>query len=104
MLQEKSALGFYFSGHPYHGYAGELSGFVRQRLADLEPAREPQLLAGIIVSIRTQMSRRGKMAIVLLDDGSSTLDVVVFAELLEAHRDWLKRRRIVDCGRQGESG
>ena len=95
LLQEKSALGFYFSGHPYHGYVGELSGFVRLRLADLEPAREPRLLAGIIVSIRTQMSRRGKMAIVLLDDGSSTLDVVVFAEILEAHRDWLKEDELL---------
>ncbi|MGA7949822.1 MAG: DNA polymerase III subunit alpha [Thiobacillaceae bacterium] len=95
LLQEKSVMGFYFSGHPYSGYAGELSGFVRQRLADLEPAREPRLLAGIIVSIRTQISRRGKMAIVLLDDGTSTLDVVVFAEILETHRDWLKEDELL---------
>ncbi|MGA7180155.1 MAG: DNA polymerase III subunit alpha [Thiobacillaceae bacterium] len=95
LLHEKSALGFYFSGHPFAAFARELSGFVRQRLADLEPAREPRLLAGIIVSIRTQMSRRGKMAIVLLDDGTSPLEVVVFSETLEAHRDWLKEDELL---------
>ncbi|HYP66852.1 MAG TPA: DNA polymerase III subunit alpha [Thiobacillaceae bacterium] len=95
LLQEKSVMGFYYSGHPYRGYADELSGFVRQALADLEPARESRLLAGIIVSIRTQMSRRGKMAIVLLDDGTSTLEVVVFAEILEAHREWLKEDELL---------
>ena len=95
LLQEKSAMGFYFSGHPFSAYAGELSGFVRQRLAELEPARELKLLAGIIVSIRTQMSRRGKMAIVLLDDGTSPLEVVVFSETFEAHRDWLKEDELL---------
>jgi DNA polymerase-3 subunit alpha len=95
LQQEKSVMGFYYSGHPYTGYADELSGFIRHRLADLEPAREPRLLAGIIVSIRTQMSRRGKMAIVMLDDGTSTLDVMVFAEILETHRDWLKEDELL---------
>lgn len=95
LLQEKSALGYYFSGHPFSAYAAEVSGFVHQRLAELEPAREPRLLAGIIVSIRTQMSRRGKMAIVLLDDGTSSLEVVVFSETFEAHRDWLKEDELL---------
>jgi DNA polymerase III subunit alpha len=95
LLQEKSALGFFLSGHPFNAFAAELAGFVRQRLAQLEPAREPRLLAGIVASIRTQMSRRGKMAIVLLDDGTTTLEVVVFSETLEAHRDWLKEDELL---------
>jgi DNA polymerase-3 subunit alpha len=95
LLQEKSAIGFYLSGHPFSAYVDELASFVRQRLAELEPAREPKLLAGIIVSIRTQMSRRGKMAIVLLDDGTTSLEVVVFSETFESHREWLREDELL---------
>jgi DNA polymerase III subunit alpha len=95
LLQEKSALGFYLSGHPFSASAGELSSFVKQRLSQIQASREPQLLAGIIVSVRAQMSRRGKMAIVLLDDGTTPLEVVVFAESYDAYRDWIKEDELL---------
>jgi len=95
LLQEKSALGFYLSGHPFNACAGELSGFIKNRLNQLQASRDPQWLAGIIVSVRTQMSRRGKMAIVLLDDGTTPLEVVVFSETYDAHRDWIKEDELL---------
>jgi DNA polymerase-3 subunit alpha len=90
LMQEKSALGLYLTGHPFNSFEKELGAFIRKRLDRLEAAREPQWLAGIVVGIRTQMSRRGKMAILTLDDTTAPLEVVVFNELLEQHRDWLK--------------
>ena len=95
LLQEKSALGFYLSGHPFNACAGELSGFIKNRLNQLQASRDPQWLAGIIVSVRTQMSRRGKMAIVLLDDGTTPLEVVVFSETYDAYRDWIKEDELL---------
>jgi DNA polymerase-3 subunit alpha len=86
LLHEKAALGFFLSGHPYNAYAAELSAFVKRRLGQVEPQREPVLLAGIVVASRTQMTRRGKMAIVTLDDASTQLEVTVFNELWEAER------------------
>ncbi|MBN8475117.1 DNA polymerase III subunit alpha [Sulfuritalea sp.] len=86
LMNEKPALGFFFSGHPYHAYAEELSAFVKRRLGQLEPQREPVLLAGVVMSTRTQMTRRGKMAVVQLDDGTTQLEVTVFNELWEAER------------------
>lgn len=85
-MQEKQALGFFFSGHPYDSVRRELSRFVRRALAQLEPAREPTLLAGIVVGVRTQMTRRGKMLFLQLDDGSAMVEVSVFNELFEAER------------------
>ena len=67
---EKAALGFYLSGHPYAAYAAELAPLVRQPLANLQPRREPVLIAGIVTALRVQTSRRGKMAFVTLDDGA----------------------------------
>lgn len=86
LMQEKQALGFFFSGHPYDSVRRELSRFVRRALAQLEPAREPTLLAGIVVGVRTQMTRRGKMLFLQLDDGSAMVEVSVFNELFEAER------------------
>ena len=90
LLQEKSVLGFYFSGHPFTAYVGEVSGFAKRHLDSLEPARELVTLAGIAVSLRTQMTRRGKMVVVLLDDATAQVEVVVFNELFEQNRHLLK--------------
>jgi len=90
LLNEKQALGFFFSGHPYNEYRKELSRFVRRALNALEPQKEPTLLAGIVLSTRTQMTRRGKMIIVMLDDGTAQVEVSVFNELFEADRAKIK--------------
>jgi DNA polymerase-3 subunit alpha len=51
-----------------------MASFVKRRLGQLEPQREPVLLAGVVMSTRTQMTRRGKMAVVVLDDGTTQLE------------------------------
>ncbi|MDR2165924.1 MAG: DNA polymerase III subunit alpha [Zoogloeaceae bacterium] len=83
---EKEALGFFFSGHPFQSFAPELARFVRRRLDRLEASKEPVLLAGIVAGVRTQMTRRGKMLFVQLDDGGAMVEVSVFNELFEAGR------------------
>jgi DNA polymerase-3 subunit alpha len=86
LMEEKTALGFFFSGHPYNTCKKELSRFVRRSLSRLEPAKEMTTLAGLVVGVRTQMTRRGKMLFVQLDDGTAMVEVSVFNELFEAER------------------
>ncbi len=86
LMQEKQALGFFFSGHPFDAHRRELSRFVRRGLSQLEPAKEPTLIAGVVVGLRTQMTRRGKMLFLQLDDGDALVEVSVFNELFEAER------------------
>ncbi len=86
LMQEKTALGFFFSGHPYNTCKKELSRFVRRPLNQLQPAKELTTLAGVVVGVRTQMTRRGKMLFVQLDDGTGMIEVTVFNELFEAER------------------
>ncbi|MDR2186989.1 MAG: DNA polymerase III subunit alpha [Azonexus sp.] len=87
LMEEKTALGFFFSGHPYNSYQKALRPFIRRSLAELEPAREMTLMAGIVVGVRTLMTRRGKMMFVQLDDGAAQIEVSVFNELFEAERE-----------------
>jgi DNA polymerase-3 subunit alpha len=86
LVQEKAALGFYVSGHPFQAYAAELAPLVRQPLANLQPRKDPVLIAGIVTALRIQASRRGKMAFVTLDDGEGTAEVVVFNETFDTAR------------------
>src|SRR5574343_290526 len=86
LMEEKTALGFFFSGHPYNTRKKELSRFIKRPLNRLEPAKEFTNIAGIVVGIRTQMTRRGKMLFVQLDDGTAMVEVSVFNELFEAER------------------
>jgi DNA polymerase-3 subunit alpha len=90
LLQEKSALGYFFSGHPFTSYLAEVSSFAKKQLDSLEPSRDLVMLAGIVVSLRTQMTRRGKMLILLLDDATAQVEVVIFNELYEQNRHLLK--------------
>ncbi len=90
LTEEKTALGFYLSGHLFNAYAPEARKFVKVKLADLQPAREPKLLAGIISGLRTQMTQRGRMVIVTLDDGSAQVEVTVYNEVFDANRALFK--------------
>jgi DNA polymerase-3 subunit alpha len=90
LTEEKLALGFFFSGHPFHGVKAEVTRFARKPLASLEPRKEPQFLAGLVVGVRTKITSRGKMAFVQIDDGSTTLEVSVFNELFETERAKIK--------------
>jgi DNA polymerase-3 subunit alpha len=90
LTEEKAALGFYLSGHLFSVYEPHLAGFGRTPLARISASDQRAWLAGIIASARSQMTRRGRMIVVMLDDGTAQLEVSVFNELFEKHRDKLK--------------
>jgi DNA polymerase III subunit alpha len=89
LLEEKAALGFYLSAHLFTIYERELAKFPRTPLAKLSP-NEKVSMAGVVVSARTQMTRRGRMMVVMLDDATAQVEISVFNELFERHRDKLK--------------
>ncbi len=95
LQREKKSLGFYFSGHPFDAYVPDIAGFVKTKIATLVPKPEKQLIAGIIYAMRTQMTRRGKMAFVALDDGEAQVEVAVFNEMYERHRDILREDHLL---------
>ena len=99
LLEEKAALGFYLSGHLFSIYERELSKFPRTPLAKLSPA-DRVWMAGVVVAARAQMTRRGRMMVVMLDDATAQVEISVFNELFEKHRDKLKEDALlVVCGK-----
>ncbi|MDT8428642.1 MAG: DNA polymerase III subunit alpha [Pseudomonadales bacterium] len=97
---EKETLGLYLSGHPIDEYLEELQHLSRNRLAQLKPERESQLVAGLLVGMRTMRSKAGdSIAFITLDDRSARLEISLFAKEYEQYRELLQKDTIlvVDC-------
>jgi DNA polymerase-3 subunit alpha len=90
LTEEKQALGFYFSGHPFSTYAREVQSLVRTRLSSVQPSNQSVAVAGVVTGVRVTQGRRGRMAVVQLDDGTARVEATVFNELFEANRGLLK--------------
>jgi DNA polymerase-3 subunit alpha len=87
---EKTAIGFYLSGHLFDQNEAEVRQFCKRRLGDLIDTREPQLLAGIASDLRIVNGQRGRVAIFRLDDKSDAIEAVANEDLLDLHRDILR--------------
>ena len=100
LQHEKLALGFYYSGHPFKFYEEEFSCVVRTRLSKLLPpspeegARQ-QHIAGVVESVRMQKTASGRMMVMMLSDGSARVEVVVYDEVLDRHRNLVREDAIV---------
>ena len=95
LLLEKTAIGFFLSGHLFQQYAPEVRRFCKRQVVDIVDSREPQLLAGIVTEMRLVNGQRGRVAIFKLDDGSETIEAVANDELIEAHKDTLREDELV---------
>lgn len=109
---EKVSLGIYLGGHPFQEYEKELANFIKVKLGDLNPAfvgktngggaggyvarRGVQVrLAGIVSGLRLQQTRRGRMAVITLDDGNAQIELTVFNEEYEKSRQWIKEDELL---------
>jgi DNA polymerase-3 subunit alpha len=90
LMLEKTAIGFYLSGHMFDQYEPEVRKFSKRRIADLIDSREPQLLCGIVSDLRIINGQRGRVAIFKVDDKTEAIEAVANEELLDANRDALR--------------
>ncbi len=95
LANERVALGFCFSGHLFTAVEAEARRIAPTRLVDLKQSREAVRIAGIVVGVRQQNTRRGRMCVVLIDDATAQLEVAVFGELFDRRRAILKEDQLV---------
>ena len=101
LLEEKTALGYFLSGHLFDACRDEVRRFVKTRIGDLEKlvgkqfGGIPVTVAGIVSGLSTAMTRRGKMVRVVLDDGSGSEEIAVFSEAWDQYRHLLKEDQLV---------
>ncbi len=94
---EKETLGLYLTGHPVERYLPELKQFTSSRIVDIKPTRNQIItVAGLVVAMNTRNSKRGgKLAFITLDDRSGRIELVIFPEEYERHRDLLVKDRLL---------
>lgn len=95
LTHEKTAIGFYFSGHLFDEVASEVRRFARTQIADVVDSREPVLLAGIVGDLRIINGQRGKVAIFKLDDKSGVIEATADENLINQHRHLLKDDELI---------
>jgi DNA polymerase-3 subunit alpha len=92
---EKTAIGFYLSGHLFDQSGDEVRRIVKRRIADVVDSREPVLLAGIVSDLRVINGNRGRVCLFRLDDKSDVIEAMANEELLNAHRDCLSDDELI---------
>ena len=98
LAEEKQAVGFYLSGHPFSPYAGEVRELAKTPLAQLRPQEGSVRVAGFATGIRSIMGKRGRVVFIQLEDDSGKAEVTVAGELLEElPRETLKSDQILVC-------
>jgi DNA polymerase-3 subunit alpha len=92
---EKTAIGFYLSGHLFDECEAEVRRFVKRRIDELVDTREPLVLAGIVNDFRVINGQRGKLALFKLDDKSDVIEAAADEGVFNAHKSWLKDDELV---------
>jgi DNA polymerase III subunit alpha len=87
---EKTAIGFFLSGHLFDESERELRQFVKLKVDDLMESREPRTVCGIVSDMRVINGQRGKLAIFKIDDKSGVIEATADEALLTANKAFLK--------------
>jgi len=95
LTYEKTAVGFYLSGHLFDEVAHEVRRFCKREIGDLMDSRDQQVIAGIVSDFRVINGQRGRLAIFKLDDKSDSIDATADEALFNANRNVLKDDELV---------
>ena len=95
LMLEKTAVGFYLSGHLFDEVTLEVRRFVKRSIDDLIDTKEPQLLAGIVSDFRVINGQRGRLGLFKLDDKSGVIDARVDEALMNANKHLFKEDELI---------
>lgn len=98
LTRERELLGFYFSGHPLdaHREIWQNSTTLDLRRAGSANTDRVQRVLGLLKGLRIVHTKKGlPMAVGSIEDFNGSLEVVVFSEAFEKHRELLQDESIV---------
>ncbi|QMT32404.1 DNA polymerase III subunit alpha [Alysiella filiformis] len=101
--EEKLAIGFYLSGHPFAPYETEVRQIARTPLGRLRPTRfgNTTWVGGFVTSVRTINGKKGKFVVMQLEDTTGKQELLISGKLLEHvqqnARELLQADQVVVC-------
>ncbi|MEE9211395.1 MAG: DNA polymerase III subunit alpha, partial [Phycisphaeraceae bacterium] len=102
LKHEKSVLGFFVSSHPLDQHRDTIERFTTARINDVKrlAADVQVVVGGVLTRVRQTVTRNGrnpgqKMAMLTIDDGTASIDAVVFCDTYAIAAPTLEPDRIV---------
>ena len=90
---EKNVYGFWVSGHPYEQYKNLFKDILGNiRLLDIVPGKDNIFVGGLVLDVRQVIGKKGIFGIVKIDDGTNTIDVLIYSEI------WERKKIKINCG------
>jgi DNA polymerase III subunit alpha len=95
LSQEKTALGFYLSGHLFDEVEREVRKFCRRKIEELVDTRDILLLAGIVTDLRVINGQRGRLALFKLDDKTDVIEAAADESVFNPNKAWFKDDELI---------
>ena len=98
---ERETLGLYLTGHPISQFEPGLNGFVSHRIGDLVSDRPMETVrfgggkAVTVAGLIDEVKKRGPRTILNLDDRTGRLEVTLFEDVFQRHRDLVAKDALV---------
>ena len=92
---EWSALGFYLDSHPLESKKKEVRNMCGFFISELQSEEHTQRIAGCLMQFNVRQGKRGRFAFATLDDGSSKIEVSIWADVFEKYRSLLKKGQVL---------
>jgi DNA polymerase-3 subunit alpha len=98
---ERETLGLYLTGHPITQFESGLARFVSHRIGDLISDRPMETVrfgggkAVTVAGLIDEVKKRGPRTILSLDDRTGRLEVTLFEEVFQRHRDLVAKDALV---------
>ena len=93
---EKDTLGLYLTSHPIDEFEQEVQKMVTIRLGQLEPSKQTQTLAGLVIDVRVIKTKRGSnLAVITLDDRTGRTEITCFGEQWDEYKDLVQVDSII---------
>jgi len=101
---ERETLGLYLTGHPLGRFEASLAGMVSHRIGDLVSDRpiagfDPGRIGGgravTVAGLIDEVKKRGARVILTLDDRTGRLEVLLFEETWQKHRELIAKDALV---------
>lgn len=98
LAHEKSALGFWISGHPLDRYRDEMISFTTATADGLDQVVDGQevILGGVVARVNQMLDKRSNMmAFATLEDFSGQTELIIFSDCFEKSKQDLEIDRMV---------
>ncbi len=90
LIHEKEALGFCFSDHLFNLVKNEVANYHKSKIKNIKPNKDSYWIHGILTGVRKQISRRGPIYLLKIEDNESSTELSVFNETYELEKNKIK--------------